>query len=54
MKVQDEAANDRIQLPWYFLKKTLGEEFFDTDLTLLQHALFQSQNDRVTERYDPN
>lgn len=49
MKVQDEWAKDRIQLPWDFQIKNLGEEFYDADLTLRQHELFQSQNDQVTE-----
>jgi len=50
MKVQDELAKDRIQLPWDFQIKNLGEEFYYADLTLRQHELFQSQNDQVTER----
>jgi hypothetical protein len=50
MKVQDELAKDRIQLPLGFLIKNLGEEFYDADLTLRQRELFQNQNDQVTER----
>lgn len=54
MKAQDEATKDRIQLPWDFLIKNLGEEFCDADQTLLQHALFQSQNGKVTGEKKPN
>ena len=50
MRVQDEVAKGRIQLPLDFLIKVVEEESCDQGLTLLLHVLCQSQNDQATER----
>jgi hypothetical protein len=50
MKVQDEVAKGRIQLPLDFQIEIEEEESYDEGLTLPSLVLCQSQNDQATER----
>jgi hypothetical protein len=50
MKVQDEVAKGRIQLPLDFQIEIEEEESCDEGLTLPSLVLCQSQNDQATER----
>lgn len=48
MKVQDEVAKGKIQLPWDFLIANLEGGSCDVNLTLQQYVLFHCQIYQVT------
>lgn len=54
MKVQDEVARDRIQLPSDISKGMQEEEFDGVNQALQQHEMFPNQISRVTEKDHPH